>query len=402
MSHHDSEVNDDLVCSNCVSDNDLKAWMSDASTGTCTYCGNSDVPAVPFDTFIDHIRETIFKYFDNAVNNLGHDKESPTGYSGSTYDTSDVLDSFCLDFPLDDDNQLREAIWHAFEDDEPWCDRDWTILPLGPALGTSWERLSETIKHERRFYFRHYENGEEVDEDDHDTWSPDELLRYVAKWCQSRDLVKSQATGTLFYRARADDGKGPYLTGEALGPPPPHKALQSNRMNPPGISMMYAGDSKACAAAEIQSERPFYLGTFSTTREIRLLDLSKLPPVRGIFSGIDRDEREGALFVQAFVDSIMQPVARDERAHLDYLPSQVVTEFLRHYPFDEGGIDGITYRSVAFPTGTNTVLFAEPSSIITHSPTPRWSAQPWLRLDQSELFAAPIRGDVKQTYTPHS
>lgn len=55
----------------------------------------------------------------------------------------------------------------------------------------------------------------------------------------------------------------------------------------------------------------------------------------------------------------MQPVARDDRIHTDYVPSQVVTEFLREHKFEAGSLDGIMYGSVAAPGKRNLVLFLD-------------------------------------------
>lgn len=93
-------------------------------------------------------------------------------------------------------------------------------------------------------------------------------------------------------------------------------------------------------------------------RPLNVLDLRKLPAVPGIFSDATRFERLGARFLTEFAQSIMRPVARDDRAHIDYLPSQVVTEFLRDYKFDEMKLDGIAYGSVVHPPAWNIVLFA--------------------------------------------
>jgi hypothetical protein len=59
----------------------------------------------------------------------------------------------------------------------------------------------------------------------------------------------------------------------------------------------------------------------------------------------------------------MSPVARDERVHIDYLPSQVVTEFLRDFQFKGGKLDGVAYNSTVNPRGWNLALFVEPRDL---------------------------------------
>lgn len=65
-------------------------------------------------------------------------------------------------------------------------------------------------------------------------------------------------------------------------------------------------------------------------------------------------------FLYDFAKDIMTPVARDSRVHIDYLPSQVVTEFIRDYPFSDGKVDGIAYGSTVHVRGWNVALFLGP------------------------------------------
>jgi hypothetical protein len=64
---------------------------------------------------------------------------------------------------------------------------------------------------------------------------------------------------------------------------------------------------------------------------------------------------------------IAQPVARDDRVHIDYVPTQVVSEFLMH-AFNERGVTGMKFASAKAP-GANVVLFSGPECIVTE-PTP--------------------------------
>jgi hypothetical protein len=63
-------------------------------------------------------------------------------------------------------------------------------------------------------------------------------------------------------------------------------------------------------------------------------------------------------FLHAFTREIVKPVPRDERTHIDYLPTQVFTEYLRDARFGGKRIDGIRYPSATGKAGANVVLFA--------------------------------------------
>jgi len=50
-------------------------------------------------------------------------------------------------------------------------------------------------------------------------------------------------------------------------------------------------------------------------------------------------------FLHDFANDIMKPVARNTQVHIDYLSSQVVTEFMRDYDFSDGALDRVAYGS---------------------------------------------------------
>ena len=100
-------------------------------------------------------------------------------------------------------------------------------------------------------------------------------------------------------------------------------------------------------------------------------------------------------FLHAFTRLITQSVERGERTVLDYLPTQVFSEFLRDYVFKEGAIDGVRYPSAIANDGpasaANVVLFADSNAVFDALPEhddegPGFAnladhrLRPWLRL----------------------
>jgi hypothetical protein len=67
----------------------------------------------------------------------------------------------------------------------------------------------------------------------------------------------------------------------------------------------------------------------------------------------------GLRFLHQFANAIMQPVARDDRAHIDYILSQVATEYFREHLFDAGRLDGVRFPSTVDPRGNNVVIFVD-------------------------------------------
>jgi hypothetical protein len=348
------------VCSSCFEDPDLRAWIRSFSGARgCDACGRYDSPTHELSEICEYIEECLSKFWGLAGEQLPYES-AEGGYQGATWDTHDlVFDELQLSLPRDAGGQLFEAISRRLTMDV-WCDWDWLSLDRDVALQTSWERFCAIVKHERRFFFQNLGGRQ----DDRDSYSAEALLVAIARLSQDMGLVRALPSGTRLWRARADIPLGKRIKPTDFGPPPAEFALQSNRMNPPGIVMMYTAGAAETAKRETKPKATTVrIGLWQSLRDARILDLRHMPEVPGIFSPASRDEILGMRFLRHFSDAIMTPVARDQRAHIDYLPSQVVTEFLRDFEFEGGPIEGIAYGSVVHSKGWNLALFVDASAL---------------------------------------
>ncbi len=160
-------------------------------------------------------------------------------------------------------------------------------------------------------------------------------------------------------------------------------------MNPPGIPMFYGAEQASTAVREVR-RRSVRVGRFRLNRSVLILDLASLPGVPGIWSNPNRSRRLGLRFLHQFTNAIMQPVMRDDRAHIDYIPSQVVTEYFRDFTFEEGCLDGIRFPSTQDPRGRNVVLFID--AVVTN-PAPQWvPALPATPVDFVGWWRVRVRG----------
>lgn len=362
------------VCAACFDDSDLKDWIKGiGGPKGCDACNRRDSPTHDFDEVCDRIEECLQRYWGFAVEQLPYES-AEGGYQGKTWHTWEILfDEEGLQLPRDRTGDLAEAIVHALPD-ELWCEYDWLSIDEDVALGLSWDRFCEIVKHERRFFF-HDLGG---NDDDRDSYSAGSLLAKIGKLCDDLGLIEVLPKSTKLWRARSDIKKGARAAIGDFGPPPKGKATQSNRMNPPGIPMMYTASTAALATKETRA-RSARVGLWQTLCGARILNLQKLRPVPGTFADSDRYTTLGMRFLHRFADDIMRPVARDNRVHIDYLPSQVVTEYLRDFQFAGGRLDGIAYPSGFDRRGWNLALFANAGALsLTHS-NPTSTAQPWLR-----------------------
>ena len=260
-----------------------------------------------------------------------------------------MLDTIELGLPRDTNGWLHSEIVGRMQE-EPWCDFDVGALELDHALWSSWEAFCETVKHKRRFFFH------ATGRDDQDSLTPASLLKSIATASEELGLIAEFPVGLELWRARSDLSKGRRVGPSDFGPPPVEYALQSNRMNPAGIPMLYLASTKTTALKETRSTSA-KLGLWRAARPLRILDLRSLPPVPGMFSDATRSSALTLRFLHDFADDIMRPVDRSTHVDINYLPSQVVTEFMRDHAFEGGQLDGIAYGSTVSSRGWNVALF---------------------------------------------
>ena len=173
-------------------------------------------------------------------------------------------------------------------------------------------------------------------------------------------LAKNLSADAVVFRARkCDSVKGPLDVG-----PPTEELARQNRMSPAGIPMLYAAKSAETSLCEVYDRKGIYhVDKFQLCRPVKILDLADLPRIPSYWSTLEPSNaqmHERLLFWHRFARELAQPVADDERIHIDYVPTQVLTEFFRvAFTLPEGErLDGIAYPSPKHIGGTCYVIFA--------------------------------------------
>jgi len=96
------------------------------------------------------------------------------------------------------------------------------------------------------------------------------------------------------------------------------------------------------------------------------------------------------LFLHGFRRDLLKPIERDGREHVEYVPTQVVTEYLRlAYRLPEEGeprLDGLMFTSTR-DGGTNVVLFVGPDACGSTDTLDRDKHEMLrLRLEDAEIY----------------
>ncbi len=292
------------------------------------------------------------------------------GYQADVVDTYEVL----YDCEVSENEDVVEAIVDAVVTDG-WVEREFYRGSDSDRLSWGWDSFKDAIKHRNRYFF--LEGGL------YDDMPPAKMLVEIAEVIRQRpgdmDLIRRIPADVTVYRIRIDDV--PHANAAAIGSPPPRFALKSNRMSPAGIPMFYGALDVDTAIAETREPpndvgKTMSIGTFRPVRELAVLDLAELPDIPSIFDEARRELIQPLRFLHPFADDISRPIAHDGREHVEYVPTQVVTEYFRQAFRDVDGerLDGIAYASSRQPGGVAVVLFCENEQCVDAAGTGRQGA----------------------------
>jgi hypothetical protein len=312
--------------------------------------------AVPLEDLLLEISATLHRhYVDAHVEGVPWDSEDGRYMGAEIYEIYDVINEICSGaFTEDVFDELVEMVVAAFGFDVTWTDaRDAYSLD---GLGWQWETFVETVQSKSRFVF--------VADDGTDERSsaPRQMAAFLSQLATyvggQLNLIDHLAPGAVFYRGRLmDTPRTRKRECKVLRPAPPAKAT-ANRMSPAGIPMFYASADPQTAIAEIAGHGPqpyAMIGAFRSTRQLRLLDLTRKPTFPSYFDGPKHEEFGMARFLKSFVQSITQPIIPDGRQHIEYTPTQVLTEYFRWMPGSR--IDGIALPSAQTHEKTYALFF---------------------------------------------
>ncbi|BBZ31296.1 hypothetical protein MMAD_55910 (plasmid) [Mycolicibacterium madagascariense] len=353
---------DRTVCLAHVDDSVLKAAIADhLSEPNCSYCeivgDDSNPVAAPLDDLLD--------VFMVGVRHLYEEAEAsgvpiqPGRQVTTVYDADDVvwevLEEHATTGRTPDDG-LASDITAALTT-QSWVRRDWQRLTPDQVLQYSWDSFKELVKYSTRFFFTGALGDASADGE---RLSVLEFFRQLAAVLSQTPEIFPQPCPRLFRgRMTATDPDPSDYDAAKLGPPPPQRAA-ANRMSPAGISMFYGATDLDTAVAEIGAHSSYgyaVTGEFTTAREVRLIDLTKLPAIPSIFDEQSFRSYYTISFLHNFVRDLTLPVDLDGREHIDYVPTQVFTEYLK-YSFP-ARVDGLMFPSAQGP-GANVVVFYGP------------------------------------------
>jgi hypothetical protein len=325
----------------------------------------------------------VYEHYEDAADTAPWDGEEG-GYMVTTYSMHEIL---FMEYPDVAPYETLEWLDSHLKDDVVLCDRDWQIMTPGKALESGWGTFAESVKHTTRFLF-FPKTKQEDDDGEPFRVRPEEMLEQLGEVIRECGLIRGIPTGTKAFRARGHKTGTTYTLPKDLGPPPVNFAKTAGRMNAPGIVVFYGAYERETAIAESTGNHTtFSVAEFETLTELSVVDLTNLPRVPSIF---EDGPRESLRFLHRFTQEVSQPFEPDAEIHIEYTPTQVVSEFFRHRFHDAQGnpIRGLVYGSAKREGAANLALFID-SSEVEGVATETWrKKEPVLRLVSTEEIVA--------------
>lgn len=353
----------EFVCPSCFGNSGLQAWvelnrvnLSDYESAKCSYCDEQRDPMVLAETdeLCSYIRCCIEARYTDPANELPYES-AEGGYQGDTFDAYDVLFELGLELQCGRCDDLLNYIAMSLPDN-PWCEKDYFSLPEFDKLTYSWEEFVRVAKDGNVLEFMYGKNP-----GDSELLAPVAMLEWLLDSAEEFGLIKATEPGKRLFRVRRAFAPGELTTAEDLGPPPAYLAIQPNRMNPAGTSVMYAAEDAVTALVETAVETGLYaIGEFELIDETWLLDLTALPAQICFFDLDNAHMMEAVAFLHSFALSVSEPLLPEADRYVEYRPTQIVTQHFRRHSNNVGAsIHGIRYKSSQRDGGINLALFGE-------------------------------------------
>jgi hypothetical protein len=334
----------DLVCKDCVADYALARAIQESEDPShiCTFCGRG--PAAEMDVLLKCFVEGLRTEFGNADDEGVFYEGREGGYQWhETWDTWDLVEGYA-------DVLVGEGLFEAVVDrveDCTWVRVNFIAPRKDEALQSGWEAFCEAVQYETRYVFWLRNNEDEREPSFAEGVPAHRVLDDVGELVGRLGLIREVPAGKQFWRARTHADPGVVWQALDLGTCSRYEAKQANRMSPAGIPMFYGSEQSGTALAEValrSADSWATVACFETSRPCRVIDFTDLPAVPSMFDSHALGDRRDFMFLRSFAAQLSLP-ARDTLEQIDYVPTQVLTEYLLKILDRPSCPVGLLYRS---------------------------------------------------------
>jgi len=356
-------------CIDCFSVSEIQEFIKEINLeGTCYYCRSRGVNIRDVEEVGEFVRVGFLRRYEDAAESVGYESKEG-GYQLFTETIDEIL--------IEKEEIFGEALSDPLllvEDlvglnGTPYVRKD----PYGPPEGgfediRNWQEFSDFVKYKQRFTaLIDTENYAYLES------HPRNFLDNIAEEL-GNVLLEIIEPGEIIYRARIENIGDKFLHKDLTSPP--ERKTKNQRMSPTGISFFYGSlEAKTCIR-EVQpkSGQRVSVAKFKALRQLSILNLASKEigeESLGIFNedyNFIFEEYFKPFFIY-FSKEISKPIKYEDKA-IDYVPSQIFTEFIRLRKFREIGsfsfnkkeekyfkFNGILFKSSLVEGGENIVLF---------------------------------------------
>ena len=386
MEEHDASVargysipekGEKYLCSAHYSNEFLRDFiLKHGREGTCSFCDNKGI-VVDFSEFVSYVGGRLADYLEDIddaglplANSFYDDDEEeiPGLVRRGVYIAPEDAEYYesnreaMIEFGLlsDLDTLDKDISSHLYLGGK--IRRDPTSFLLSEELSYLWDRFCTLVKTSQRYTFFKSSLFDKtpIEFNEHG------LFDILSELGGLVHLVEGiLPADTTLYRCRPAK-EGEIVDGFKDCTSPPVSKARANRLSPSGISMFYGSFDRETPVKETKNytkDPIIYLGSFRTKRQLTVVNLCKIPEAD---FWMPNGWQEYS-FLNQFHKEISKPLGPDDVAEIEYVPSQIFTEYLRFLCKSTKGVnyDGIVYRS-SLTKKENVVLFydSEASSSI--------------------------------------
>ncbi len=332
-----------FCCEECFDDKFLKGHIRSYGTvGDCDFCGSKQVYRVAVST-LDEIFTPLIELYvpirDHLSTGVMKDYEGSFIWDKMQDDWGIFSD---LSYPDHAEDLIKEMFSYytkeglsTYDFDEFVESEDFFNEPdEGENVRNAWEKFSEGLKRENRFF-------PSAD------FSIEPLSELLSSYSSSID------PGHMLFRgrpARIDE----IFPCEQMGAPP-YNSATGGRANPLGIPYLYLASDLETVIAELrpQLRNIITVATFSVNIELRVVDLRAEHELSPLSLGENLSLWIDYLPLILHLQSELSRVINQSVSDIEYLPTQYLSELIKYL-----GYDGIIYDS-AMGEGYNVALFRE-------------------------------------------
>jgi len=309
-----------LVCKNCFSDKELKAFIeSFGKTGLCDVCKSENISVLELSELLDFFQEFLenFRRSDSGIPLKSKIQENWSFFS--SLDSASKI--------------LNAAIGKINTDIESSNDLvDYKIDIVDNY--TYWDILKEKLKWERRFL-------------------PDLEFIQDLGWDGFFNTQFELNSTNKLYRARVhhQSGQKAYDPADMMCPDP--NISKGGRANPSGIPFLYLSDDENTVLYEVRASYldELSIGEFSLKKgKVKIVDFTEDTVL------FQPNQVSGTIKSRLLRDRISRDLSKPMRRYdteIEYIPTQFICEFIKIFT----GASGIRFTSSLHPEGNNVVIF---------------------------------------------